>query len=211
MGHGAWSMEKGAWGRARQKQPVGWNLHHVGRNINRILFNILRKETFMKKNQLQMTMCRIITLLLLCTSFFSCSCSTTVQNEDTKKAMINLMNSYINSIKERNFDKTIAHFMDSPEFMFFSEGKCQGYNEIVTQVRDLYQSISKYEGKWDTIFVSALTPTAVAAVAPFHEVLTDNNGVETRLKGEVTWIAIRLEKDWKFIYGHASYLPDTIK
>jgi hypothetical protein len=57
------------------------------------------------------------------------------------------MNSYINSIKERNFDKTIAHFVDSPEFTFFSEGKRQGYNEIVNQVRDLYRSISKYGGK----------------------------------------------------------------
>ena len=126
--------------------------------------------------------------------------------------MINKMNSYVDAIKERNADKIISHFLDSPEFMFYADGKRQGYNELVAQVRnDFPGNVSKYDGKWDTINVSVLSPDAVVAAAPFHEVLTDKEGIETRLKGEVTWIAVRVGKDWKFIYAHAFYLPDTIK
>ena len=95
--------------------------------------------------------------------------------------------------------------------MFYADGKRQNYDDIVAQVHDLFTNLKSYEGKWDTIFVSVLNSNAVAAVAPFHEVLTDKNGSETRLKGEVTWVAVREENNWKFIYAHASYQPDTIK
>lgn len=108
------------------------------------------------------------------------------QKEETKLAMINLMNSYVDAIKEGNADKIIAHYLDSPEFMLFENGIRQGYSEFVGQVLKDFSNISKYEGKWDTILVSVLNPDAVAAAAPFHEVLTDKEGVETPLKGEVT-------------------------
>jgi len=154
-----------------------------------------------------------LVLLIAC---FSCGTNnkplSDVQKDDAKEAMITLMNSYVGAIKERNADKIISHFLDSPEFMFYTDGNRQGYDELVAQVRrDFPNNVSKYEGNWDTILVSVLNPDAVAAAAPFHEVLTDMEGIETRLKGEVTWIAIRVGKDWKFIYAHAFYLPDTIK
>ena len=158
---------------------------------------------------------RLIYLVLLIVCF---SCGTNnkpvsdAQKEEAKIAMITLMNSYVDAIKERNADKIISHYLDSPEFMFYADGKRQGYNELVARVRkDFPDNVSKYDGKWDTINVSVLNPDAVTAAAQFHEVLTNKEGIETRLKGEITWIAVRVEKDWKFIYAHAFYLPDTIK
>jgi len=141
----------------------------------------------------------------------ACTKSPEAAREEAHKAMVALMNSYVDALKERNVEKVTGYFLRSPEFLFYAEGKRQSYDDIVAQVRELFPSLKSYESRWDTMYVSVLNTDAVAAVAPFHEVLTDKNGVETRLKGEVTWIAVRTANEWKFSYAHATYQPDTTK
>jgi len=166
----------------------------------------------MKKNILfELGTRRTTVLFVFIALLLGCARSVSDQKEEARKAMIALMNSYTDAMKELNVEKVTSFFLHSPEFMFYADGKSQNYDDIVTQVRDLFPNLRSYEGKWDNIFVSVLNSNAVAAAAPFHEVLTDKNGVETRLKGEVTWIAVRVENNWKFIYAHASYQPDTVK
>jgi uncharacterized protein (TIGR02246 family) len=151
----------------------------------------------------------VVCLLVLIPA--ACTKAPTADREEVRASMIALMNSYIDALKERNAERITNYFLNSPEFVFYAEGKRQGYDDIVAQVRDLFPNLKSYESKWDTIYVSVLNSDAVAAVAPFHEVLTDKNGVETRLKGEVTWIAVRAANEWKFSYAHATYQPDTAK
>ena len=57
--------------------------------------------------------------------------------------------------------------------------------------------------------VRVLGADAVAALTPFHGVLTDSNGLDTRLKGEVTWTANHIAGAWKLVYAHAWYRPDA--
>ena len=130
------------------------------------------------------------------------------QNEEARKSMIDLMNSYVNSVKELNAEKVINHYLKSTEFKFITDGQILGYDETVKNAHDFVENITQVEGGWDTIYVSVLHPDIVAAMAPFHETFTDKEGNKIPLKGEITWIAVKNEGNWKFAYGHGFHQPD---
>jgi hypothetical protein len=138
-----------------------------------------------------------------------CTKSPTVQPEESRKAMVGLMNSLNDALKDRDVEKITGHLLNSPEFFFYLEGKRQGYDETVAQVRGLFGNLNVYESKWDTIQVSILSPDAIAASATFHVILIDMKRVETHLVGEVTCTAVREANGWKFVNVHATYQPDT--
>jgi hypothetical protein len=163
-----------------------------------------------KYNFFELDICRNL-ILLLCSLFIGCSGSISIQKQEARKVMVTLMNSYADALKERNVEKISSLFLRSPEFMIYSSGKSLNYDEVVAQFRDVFPNFKSLENKWDTIFVSVLNSNAIAAAAPFHEVITDKNGNVIRLKGETTWIAVRVENNWKFIYGHGFEQPDTVK
>jgi hypothetical protein len=75
---------------------------------------------FHKKFNQMKTRLFFLVLLFVC---FSCGTNnkplSDAQKEDVGNAMINKMNSYVDAIKERNADKIISHFLDSPEFMYY--------------------------------------------------------------------------------------------
>ena len=132
-----------------------------------------------------------------------------IQIEEARKAMIDLMNSYIASVKSLDIDKVIDHYYPSPEFKIIMDGHLSNYDETVTNVKGLLQSMSKVEGEWDTIHVSVLSPDVVTAMATYHETFIDKEGNKTPLKGEVTWTAVKDEGRWRFAYGHGYHEPDN--
>jgi hypothetical protein len=167
---------------------------------------MMKKNIFFKSGTRRTLVLFVFFALLL-----ACTRSVSDQKEEARKAMITLMNSYNDALKERNVEKISSFFLRSPEFMIYADGKSLNYDDVVAQFRNVFPNFKSLENKWDTIFVSVLNSNAVAAAAPFHEVFTDKNGNITRLKGVATWIAVRVENNWKFIYGLGSEQLDTIK
>ena len=102
----------------------------------------------MRKNKILelMTKCTIIIIVFICV-LLSCNKQAIDQNEEARKAMITLMNSYIDAIKELNAEKIISCYSSSPEFMFYADGKRQNYDELVDDVWDFFANIKKYKGK----------------------------------------------------------------
>jgi ketosteroid isomerase-like protein len=152
----------------------------------------------------------IIALGLVLFMAVSCEKKNDTAKEDAGKAMLSMMHSYIDAIRELSYEKTVAHFLNSPDFFFCSDGQVSTYDDLLKQVRDLYSNLQRYQGDWDTINIRVLSPDVVAALAPFHEIYTDKSGVETRIKGEVTWVAVRKNGEWKFAYAHAFSKTDAI-
>jgi hypothetical protein len=146
---------------------------------------------------------------LLVITPLGCTKSPSIHQEEARKAMIGLMNSLNDALKDRNVEKITGCLLNSPEFFFYIEGKRQGYDGTVAQVRKLFANLKVYESRWDTIQVSVLSPDAIAGSATFHVILIDMKRVETHIVGEVTCTAVREANDWKFVNAHATYQPDT--
>jgi ketosteroid isomerase-like protein len=152
----------------------------------------------------------LVTLLLV--NFFgSCSEPQKTKKEDIETAMRSLMQTYADAINEINPEKAISHYNQSPDFIVYQDGISYDYEKTVEQVKTFFPSVKFLHVKWDTIIVRVLNGNVVSAFAPFHESFTDKNDVETRLVGEVTWIARKDADKWEFVYGHAFHKPDTAK
>jgi hypothetical protein len=123
------------------------------------------------------------------------------------------MQSFQAAAEERSADKIMILCQRSPGFLVYLDGKALNYDEFVHAGREVFHRFKNIQLKWDTIHVRVLGADVVAALTPFRGVLTDSNGLDTRLKGEVTWTANRIAGAWKLVYAHyahAWYQPETI-
>ena len=135
---------------------------------------------------------------------------TETQIEEARRGMVNLMNSYMEAVKTLDADKVINHFNQSSEFKMAGDGQVNNYEEWVEKTQEWLQNLSKFEGVWDSIYISVLNKDVVAAFGPFHDVLTDKQGNKIPVRGEVTWIGVRNGDKWKFGYGHVYHQLDTL-
>lgn len=166
--------------------------------------NINLKLTIMKKLTL------ILTLLVICvTTFYSCSYLDKPKQETMHEEMITLMNNLRDAAIDLDAEKIIDMCLDSPEFLFFSDGELLNYEQFVSVERTEFPNFISMELSWDTLYVKVLSPDVVSALAPFHQKIAHKDGTVFQYEGEVTWIAVHTEEGLKLIYGHAAHRPDT--
>ena len=162
------------------------------------------------KSQVLIRVFSILTLLAICTTtFYSCSESEKSKLESIHEEMISLMNTLRDAAIELDAEKIINLCIETPEFLFFSDGEVMNYEQFVKAEREGFPSYVSHQLTWDTLIVKVLSPDVVSALAPFHQKLTLQDGTVFQLEGEVTWIATRNEEGLKLIYGHAGHRPDT--
>lgn len=151
------------------------------------------------------------TTLILINTLGSCSEPQKTEEENAEESMLALMQSYADAINEINPEKAISHYFKSDYFLVYQDGELYDYNKTVSQVQTFFPSVKSLSVKWDTVVVRVLNNTTAVAFAPFRESFTDSKGVETKVIGEVTWIANKIGEEWKFVYGHAFHKADTTK
>lgn len=123
--------------------------------------------------------------------------------------MISLMNTLRDAAVELDAEKVINLCLDTPEFLFFSDGLVMNYEQFVKDEREGFSNFASHQLTWDNLYVKVLSPDVVSALASFHQKLTRHDGTVLQLEGEVTWIATCTEEGLKLIYGHAGHRPDT--
>ena len=164
-------------------------------------------KTISKPRVLVRVLCILTLLAIFTTTFYSCSESESKQ--DTHEEMTSLMNTLRDAAIDLDAEEIINMCLDSPEFLYFSDGEVMNYEQFVKAEREGFASFVSHQLTWDTLYVKVLSPDVVSALAPFHQKLTLQDGTVFQLEGEVTWIATRTEEGLKLIYGHAGHRPDT--
>jgi len=148
----------------------------------------------------------IITFSLLV--FYSCVESDKKPNDNIQVEMISLMNTLRDAAMEIDAEKIINLCLDTPEFLFASDGSVMTYDQFVEAEIEGFKEFESHEVTWDTMYVKTLSPDVVSALAPFHQKITLKDGTIFQQKGEVTCIATRTDEGLKLIYGHAGHRPD---
>ena len=141
------------------------------------------------------------------TSHYSTESNST-QKELLREEMISLMNNLHDAAVELDAEKIINMCLDSPEFLYFSDGSVMNYEQFVTAEREGFANFVSHQLTWDTLYVKVLSSDVVSALAPFHQKLTLQDETVLQFEGEVTWIATRTEEGLKLIYGHAGHSTD---
>ncbi len=149
-------------------------------------------------------------LLIFSTIFLRCSRSTEASKDVARKAMLFLMQELKTASEELSAEKIFALHIRDPEFIIIWDGKGYSHEEFIKTEREHLPTYKHHKFTWDSILVKVLSMDVVAASAQFHEIITDKNNIEKRLKGDGTWIAVRREGEWKFLYTQILHQPDTI-
>lgn len=134
--------------------------------------------------------------------------SNSTQKEPLREEMISLMNNLHDAAVELDAEKIINMCLDSPEFLYFSDGSVMNYEQFVKVERESFPNFVSHQLTWDTLYVKVLSPDVVSALALFHQKLTLQDETVQQFEGEVTWIATRTEEGLKLIYGHAGHSAD---
>lgn len=105
-------------------------------------------------------------------------------------------------------ERLIAHFAPVPEFHVYNDGQRLDYEAITANLRTAFPSLRSIEGGFHDIEVIVLAPDAALATAGFREVITDETGGVTRVRGAASWLWRRIDGSWRIVYGHADHYPD---
>ena len=148
---------------------------------------------------------------LFCALIFviGCNSGNTMSEDSLRQSMTTLMENLKNAAIERDVDKILSMCDESPEFLFISDGQDFNYNNFVKIEHSGFASMQKHQLSWDTLHIKILGSDVVAAYAPFHQVITDTSGIESRLKGGVSWIAVQKDGILKLRYGQAWHAVDN--
>lgn len=131
-------------------------------------------------------------------------------NQSAIDEMKSIMERLISAAEHLDADGVLALCRPSKEFLVVIDGVISTYEQFATSERDEFRVLKRLKLSFDTLLFRALGEDAVAALALFHQQLTEPNGNEIRLKGEFTWIATRSGDGlWRLSYVHARHMPDT--
>jgi hypothetical protein len=119
------------------------------------------------------------------------------------------MNTLRDAAIDLDAEKIINLCLDTQVFLFVGDGYVMNYEKFAEVERTEFPLYIKHQLTWDTLYIKVLSSDVVAALAPFHQILTQQDGTVNQLEGEVTWIATRTVESLKLIYGHAVHRPDT--
>jgi len=150
-------------------------------------------------------------LFLFCVLIFATGCKSgnTLSEESLRQGMSTLMGNLKDAAIERDVDKIVSLCDDSPEFLFISDGLDYNYNDFAKLEHSGFSSMQRHQLSWDTLHIKILGSDVVAAYAPFHQVITDTNGIESHLKGGVSWIAAQKDGILKLCYAQAWHEMDN--
>lgn len=150
-------------------------------------------------------------LCLLCALIFAIGCKSgnTSSEESLRQGMTTLMENLKDAAIELDVDMILSMCDDSPEFLYIGDGQVYNYDNFVIMVHTGYASMQRHQLSWDTLHIKILGSDVVAAYAPFHQVITDTVGIESRLIGGVSWIAIQKDGILKLRYGQSWHEMDN--
>ncbi len=118
------------------------------------------------------------------------------------------MQSFAAAERALDADGLIAHFAPVPEFHVYNDGQRLDYEAISANVRNGFPSLRSIEGGFHDIQVLVLAPDAALVTAGFREVIADDAGSVTRVRGAASWLWRCIDGSWRIVYGHADHYPD---
>lgn len=148
-------------------------------------------------------------LLAVVALLFGCTRSSEADQQAVREAVLSLMDTQLKAVNARDVDGVLALFDSSQEFLACLDGQVLNAEQFVKAEREGFKALKSVPTSWDTVYVRVLSSELAIALAPFHQVQVDSNGVETRWTGDVTCIAQLRNGKWRNIYAHAAHRPDT--
>jgi uncharacterized protein (TIGR02246 family) len=110
---------------------------------------------------------------------------------------------------ERHRDPDAILELIADDFYMYADGNRVDYESVVDQIRSTMPSLQEFETTWSNIEVTVLARDHALVTLLFRDVMTDGNGVTTRLRGPTTFVWRLRDEAWRLIYADAVHYPDA--
>jgi hypothetical protein len=109
-------------------------------------------------------------------------------------------------------DELMEYYLDSPEFIFYSDGQFWNYEGWDEIINELFAEEIIYEGDpYKKPEVRILCPEAAFFTCYLDYIMTDSSGVRSKVNGAVTYILVKEGDTWKIIHGIADHESTVIE
>lgn len=121
-------------------------------------------------------------------------------------AVLIVMTDYENALLQSDFEGITKHYLDDPDFSFFTYGKFQSYDEMIGMLKDYFKNV-KYSGDmFIEPSVNVLCEGAAVYSSRMSYTLTDTTGAATAIEGGVTYVLVNRDGQWKIINAIGSFI-----
>ena len=112
---------------------------------------------------------------------------------------------------ERRRDVEAILALIAPDFYMYADGARVDYESVAAQIRSTMPALQRFETTWSDVEVTVLARDQAFVSLVFRDVVTDGDGVTTRLRGPTTFVWSLRDGSWRIIYADADHYPDALK
>jgi ketosteroid isomerase-like protein len=152
---------------------------------------------------------KFISILLIGMVAFACTPvekeHETIDKEAIRAEVLAVMNAYKDAILLGDVYGVTRHYLDDPEFRFYSN---QTFNDYEGMVKNVEKEFSEYvyEGKiYHDLKVKVLCKERAIVYSLSDFAVTDTSGVKQELTGGVTYVMVKRDDTWKIMHGMGSF------
>ena len=109
---------------------------------------------------------------------------------------------------ERTLDPAAVLAFIDPEFRMFQDGERVDYAATVAQMEATLPTLRLFEPRFEDIEIIVIGPDAALSSMTFHDVITDAQGVTTRMRGPSTMLWRRRGGEWRIVFADSDHYPD---
>ncbi len=97
----------------------------------------------------------------------------------------------------------------APDFYMYADGARVDYESVAAQIRSTMPALQRFETTWSDVEVTVLARDQAFVSLVFRDIVTDGDGVTTRLRGPTTFVWSLRDGSWRIIYADADHYPDA--
>lgn len=148
--------------------------------------------------------------LLLVALAFGCSpvetSRETIDKETVKQEVLDYMESYKQSILDSDVAAFATHYLDDPDFAFYSRSRFHNYSSMLENIKKDLQEWT-YSGEiYRNPQVNVLGNTEAVFYSDMVFTGTLSSGEVMDVEGGVVYVLVKRDGAWKVIHGIASYI-----
>ncbi len=132
----------------------------------------------------------------------------TIDKETVKQEVLGFMASYKQAILNSDVDSLTAHYLDDPEFAFYSRNQFHNYQSMLENIKIDFQEWT-YSGEiYRDPQVNVLGNTEAVFYSDMVFTGTLSSGEVMDVEGGVIYVLVKRDGGWKIVHGIGSYKPE---
>jgi len=144
-------------------------------------------------------------------AFDGCRPPSTSMSEDEREALrgtiLHRLDEYVDALATLDAQRMAPFYAEG--FHYYPDEHAMGRDSLLSLIEGLGREFRRYDVSNDVVEITPLAHDVVLAAVRFHTLQTDTAGVESRVRGTVTWVWARDGTEWRMIHGQSIHLPDT--